>query len=409
MFTESTAGQGGWVQQDSAGAGKVHARVTTRNRQIRRAASSSRRSSRRSTAAAFRRRASSATASRWGRRSCATATRCSARPFASRRRARRGGGSPARARRQRPLRRRLRGRRSGPLVLPDRSVGRPGRVVPATRSSASTTRARPTSPRELAEGALLLGRDSLTLAEALAAKPGDRSEKTLVADARGRRRPRARARSAPGTSSSRARGAASPASSACSPSSRSSGSTSCTCRRSTRSGVTNRKGQEQHADAGARRRRAARGRSAGRTAVTRGQRRPRDARGVRAARRARAASSVCEIALDFAIQCSPDHPWLREHPEWFHRRPDGTLKYAENPPKKYQDIYNVNFACRGLARALAGAARRGALLGRARRQGVPRRQPAHEAGPVLGVADLGGAHCRAGRRLPVGGVHARRR
>ena len=52
-----------------------------------------------------------------------------------------------------------------------------------------------------------------------------------------------------------------------------------------------------------------------------------------------------EIALDFAIQCSPDHPWLAEHPEWFHRRPDGTLKYAENPPKKYQDIYNVNFQC----------------------------------------------------------------
>jgi starch synthase (maltosyl-transferring) len=50
-----------------------------------------------------------------------------------------------------------------------------------------------------------------------------------------------------------------------------------------------------------------------------------------------------EVALDFAIQCSPDHPWLREHPDWFHRRPDGTLKYAENPPKKYQDIYNVNF------------------------------------------------------------------
>jgi starch synthase (maltosyl-transferring) len=50
-----------------------------------------------------------------------------------------------------------------------------------------------------------------------------------------------------------------------------------------------------------------------------------------------------EIALDFAIQCSPDHPWLQEHPEWFNRRPDGTLKYAENPPKRYQDIYNVNF------------------------------------------------------------------
>ncbi len=50
-----------------------------------------------------------------------------------------------------------------------------------------------------------------------------------------------------------------------------------------------------------------------------------------------------EIALDFAIQCSADHPWLTEHPEWFHRRPDGSLKYAENPPKRYQDIYNVNW------------------------------------------------------------------
>ena len=70
---------------------------------------------------------------------------------------------------------------------------------------------------------------------------------------------------------------------------------------------------------------------------------------------ARGAELGVEIALDFAIQCSPDHPWLREHPEWFHRRPDGTLKYAENPPKRYQDIYNVNFACpdwRGLWEAL---------------------------------------------------------
>jgi starch synthase (maltosyl-transferring) len=50
-----------------------------------------------------------------------------------------------------------------------------------------------------------------------------------------------------------------------------------------------------------------------------------------------------DVALDFAIQCSADHPWLTEHPEWFNRRPDGTLKYAENPPKKYQDIYNVNW------------------------------------------------------------------
>jgi len=50
-----------------------------------------------------------------------------------------------------------------------------------------------------------------------------------------------------------------------------------------------------------------------------------------------------EIALDFAIQCAPDHPWITEHPEWFDWRPDGTLKHAENPPKKYEDIVNVHF------------------------------------------------------------------
>lgn len=53
-----------------------------------------------------------------------------------------------------------------------------------------------------------------------------------------------------------------------------------------------------------------------------------------------------EIALDFAIQCAPDHPWIKEHPEWFQFRPDGTIKYAENPPKKYQDIVNVDFQSR---------------------------------------------------------------
>ena len=50
-----------------------------------------------------------------------------------------------------------------------------------------------------------------------------------------------------------------------------------------------------------------------------------------------------EVALDYALQCSPDHPWVRDHPEWFHHRPDGSIAYAENPPKKYQDIYPVNF------------------------------------------------------------------
>jgi starch synthase (maltosyl-transferring) len=50
-----------------------------------------------------------------------------------------------------------------------------------------------------------------------------------------------------------------------------------------------------------------------------------------------------EVALDFAINCSPDHPYVHEHPEWFFHRPDGTIKYAENPPKKYEDVYPLNF------------------------------------------------------------------
>jgi len=58
---------------------------------------------------------------------------------------------------------------------------------------------------------------------------------------------------------------------------------------------------------------------------------------------ATAARHGMEIALDYALQCSPDHPYVRDHPEWFTVRPDGTIKYAENPPKKYQDIVNFNF------------------------------------------------------------------
>jgi len=54
-----------------------------------------------------------------------------------------------------------------------------------------------------------------------------------------------------------------------------------------------------------------------------------------------------EIAIDFAIQCAPDHPWLREHRDWFSWRPDGSMRYAENPPKKYQDIVNVDFYAPG--------------------------------------------------------------
>jgi starch synthase (maltosyl-transferring) len=51
-----------------------------------------------------------------------------------------------------------------------------------------------------------------------------------------------------------------------------------------------------------------------------------------------------EVALDFAVQCSLDHPWLKQHPQWFKRRPDGSMRYAENPPKKYEDIVNPDFS-----------------------------------------------------------------
>jgi starch synthase (maltosyl-transferring) len=57
----------------------------------------------------------------------------------------------------------------------------------------------------------------------------------------------------------------------------------------------------------------------------------------------KAAEYGIEVALDIAFQCSPDHPYVKSHPEWFIRRPDGSVQYAENPPKKYQDIYPLNF------------------------------------------------------------------
>ena len=73
---------------------------------------------------------------------------------------------------------------------------------------------------------------------------------------------------------------------------------------------------------------------------------------------ATAAEHGLEIALDFAVQCSPDHPWIKQHPEWFDWRPDGSLKHAENPTKKYEDIVNVDFYGKddaaGLWRALLG-------------------------------------------------------
>ena len=98
-----------------------------------------------------------------------------------------------------------------------------------------------------------------------------------------------------------------------------------------------------------------------------------------------------EVALDFAVQCSPDHPWLKEHPQWFRRRPDGSIRYAENPPKKYEDIVNPDFYCADAQRAVECAARRRSVLGRSGRADLPGRQSPHQAVSVLGMADPRGA------------------
>ena len=111
-----------------------------------------------------------------------------------------------------------------------------------------------------------------------------------------------------------------------------------------------------------------------------------------------------EVALDFALQAAPDHPWVESHPEWFTTKPDGTIAYAENPPKKYQDIYPINFdndpegiyaECLRVIRVWIEAGR----------QDLPRRQPAHQAAELLALADLGGQEDRPRRAVPRRGVH----
>ncbi|EQD30457.1 alpha-amylase-related protein, partial [mine drainage metagenome] len=75
---------------------------------------------------------------------------------------------------------------------------------------------------------------------------------------------------------------------------------------------------------------------------------------------ARARAVGLEVALDLAWQCSPDHPWVREHPDWFVHRADGSIRYAENPPKRYRDIYPLDFVgpkASGLWNALADVVR----------------------------------------------------
>ena len=112
-----------------------------------------------------------------------------------------------------------------------------------------------------------------------------------------------------------------------------------------------------------------------------------------------------EIALDIAFQCSPDHPWVTEHPDWFVIRPDGSIQYAENPPKKYQDIYPLNFESpdwRGLWEALRDVF---TLLDSPQRSHLPRRQPSHQSPRLLGVVHRRDPQKTSRRHLPCRGLH----
>ena len=114
-----------------------------------------------------------------------------------------------------------------------------------------------------------------------------------------------------------------------------------------------------------------------------------------------------EVALDLALQCAPDHPWVTAHPEWFTTRPDGSIAYAENPPKKYQDIYPMNFDNDpdGVYDEVLRVVRFWIDHGVTR---VSCRQPTHQADQLLGVADRQGARDEPGGDLPRGGVHQAR-
>ena len=111
-----------------------------------------------------------------------------------------------------------------------------------------------------------------------------------------------------------------------------------------------------------------------------------------------------EVALDLALQCAPDHPWAKDHPEWFTVLPDGTIAYAENPPKKYQDIYPINFDNdpAGLYQEVLRVVRYWISHGvKVFRVDNPHTKPPE----LLGVADRRGQERRSRRAVPVRGVH----
>jgi hypothetical protein len=98
-------------------------------------------------------------------------------------------------------------------------------------------------------------------------------------------------------------------------------------------------------------------------------------------------------------------PGSFDHPEWFRHRADGSIRFAENPPKKYEDVYPINFEMRKLAGALGRAALRLSLLGRSGRALFPRGQPAHQAHAVLGMVHHRGQGAPSGNHFPFRGLH----
>ena len=169
-------------------------------------------------------------------------------------------------------------------------------------------------------------------------------------------------------------------------------------------GEVNRKGPQQHPDPRPRRRRLAVGdRLRGRRPRRRPPR-PRHDRGLRRLRRRGPTSSASRSRSTSRCRRPRTTRGSPSNPEWFTTRADGTIAYAENPPKKYQDIYPINFDNDPDGHLRRGAPRRPAL-DEPRRADLPRRQPAHQAGAVLGVAARRGPQDRPRRALPVRGVH----
>ena len=333
-----------WTPSDRSGARGTVYRVAT----CLPTGSSSATSSRRSTAAAGRRRRASATRSHVGgddrpRRSrgrCAPSSGTAAAAGAgARRRSSRSAttASPARSASRRPAGSGSRSTR-GSTGTRAGSTSTTGRSPPGRRiSRASSPRARRSSARARSS--------EWRAAAAGARRRSDRHGAGRSARARGRGRAGARARrrlvralpALVGRLRRRDRGR--PASSP------SSASTSSTSRRSTRSGArTARGGTTPSAPSRA---------TSGSPWAIGGAEGGHDAIHPELGTEAELAALVAalrehgmELALDLALQCSPDHPWLADHPEWFQHRPDGSLKYAENPPKRYQDIHNLDWDTR---------------------------------------------------------------